>query len=453
MMKLHALACALVPILAPISFAGDWPSWRGPDGTGMAQGSAPLHWSDDSGVRWKLRIPGRGFSTPIFTGGRLFLTTAVETNKPAPPEGEAVPPDKRNEGFLRERAKGRFGEQRFAVLCVDAESGELAWATPVHRAWPHEGHHAQYGSYASRSPVTDGEHVFASFGSWGIYCLDLEGKLVWEVDPGIRLEMRHGHGEGSAPVLSGNTLVHLFDQEVPGSFIAAWDKNTGEELWRTPREEVTTWAQPIVVSHDGRMQVIAAGETAVRGYDLATGKELWQRSGLGRAVISTPIYTDGVVISMTNFTDPGILAIRLGGEGVLPDESIAWRSARGSSYTETPLLHGRDLYVTDDRGFISCFDALTGEGHYVQQRLPRGTELKASPLGVDGRIYIATESGDVHVLAMTPEKVEVLATNTLTDQSFIASPIAVNGALYLRSLEFLYRIDGAEAPTGNGDER
>jgi outer membrane protein assembly factor BamB len=439
-----ALAAALALALAPPAAAGDWLQWRGPKGTGEAEGPAPLRWSATEGVRWVRPIPGRGCSTPIVVGERLYLTTAVDlgTKEGAPDQPE--PPEGASEGFLRGRLEGRFGEQLFAALAIDRATGEIAWSRKLNKAWPHEGHHAQYGSYASRSIVSDGERLYVSFGSWGVYCLDLAGELVWSVDPGVKLQIRHGHGEGSSPTLCGDLLVHAFDHE-GDSFLVAWDKRTGEERWRTARDEPTSWAQPIVVTHDGEQQIVVNGENAVRGYDPATGEELWSRPGLGRAVIVSPVQAGDVVISMTGYLNPNIMAVRLGGEGELDDEQVVWSAQRGAAYTPTPLVLDGDLYVLTDGGQMSCFDAATGEVHYLTKRVGRGIDFKASPVAADGRIYLATEEGSVLVLAANPDKVEVLATNELEDESFIASPVIEGGRIYLRSMKNLYCIEGAGA--------
>ena len=217
-----------------------WPTWRGPLGTGVAYSSAPVQWSDDENIRWRIDIPGRGFSTPVVWGSKLFLTTAVPLeDPPQAPESE--------------QPQGRRGRPRaapvvrtaFLTMCIDRNTGEVLWECVAREATPHEGFHKSYGSHASASPVTDGERLFVSFGSWGIYSYDLDGKLLWETDLDVKLRMRNAFGEGSAPVLHGDTLVVTFDQE-EDSFIVALDATTGKERWRTARDEPSTWAMPLI---------------------------------------------------------------------------------------------------------------------------------------------------------------------------------------------------------------
>ena len=450
---LRVVARSSALLLATFARGDDWTAWRGPNGTGEAVGDGPLHWSDEAGVRWVRGLPGRGCSTPIVVGDLIVLTAAIDVAPPSgaetggsdtPGDDPEPPKSQASEGFIRARAAGLFGEQSFVVLAIERASGAIAWIREVNRAWPHEGHHLQYGSFASRSVVSDGERFFASFGSFGVYCLDGTGEIVWRADPGVKLAMRHGHGEGSSPALHGDRLVHVFDHE-EGSFLVAWDKRTGEELWRTPRDEPSTWAQPLVIEHGGRPQVVVNGENAVRSYDLATGAELWSRTGLGRAVVASPVRCGELVIGMTAFQKSTILAVRLGGEGVLGEQYVAWRADRGAAYTASPLLLGGDLFVVTDNGQISCFDAATGTPHYLLERLPRGTRVKASPVHAGGKIYVATEDGAVHVLAAKADALEVFATNVLEDEEFIASPVVVDGLLFLRSMRRLYCIDGAPA--------
>jgi outer membrane protein assembly factor BamB len=305
-------------------------------------------------------------------------------------------------------------------------------------AVPHEGYHRTYGSFASNTPITDGKYLFAFFGSRGMYCYDLNGKLIWEKGfPPMR--MRLGFGEGVPTVLDGNTLYLKFDQE-QGSYMVALDKRDGKELWRVTRDEVSSWSPPLVVTHSGRKQVIVTATTKVRSYDPATGKIIWECGGLGTNAIPAPVTTAGLVYVMTGHRQPNLLAIKLGREGDLTGtDAVAWTNNRGNSYTASPVLSNNKLYFVTDNGLLTCLDAGTGTPHYSQQRLPKPYSIKASPIGANGKLYIATEDGDVVVVKLG-EKYEVLATNTLTDQTFIATPAIVGGNIYLRSKEALYCI-------------
>lgn len=411
-----------------VDASASWPAWRGPLGTGMARGGGPLHWSDTEGVRWRAELPGRGSSTPIVVGENVFVTTAV-------PGGP---------GAL-DGGTGEFEEQAFALLCLDRADGSLRWRRDLRRGVPHEGFNRNFGSWASASPVSDGRNVWVSFGSHGLYCVDLDGRPVWEHDPEVRMRMRRGYGEGSTPALHGDTLVQVFDHE-GASFLAAYDARTGAERWRTPRDEATTYAQPLVVEHDGRAQVVTSGEEFLRAYDLATGALVWECSGLGHNAIPSPVRHGDLVLAMTGYLNPKLMAVRLGGRGVLGPADVAWSTVRGCARVATPVLDEGLLYVVDDRGLLSCFDAGSGTPHYLERRFARGMSVKASPVGADGRLYVATDAGDVHVVSMGADGGKLLATNAHPGQTFVASPALADGELYLRAPDLLYCITGSESP-------
>jgi outer membrane protein assembly factor BamB len=412
--------------------AVEWGQWRGPFNTGMAAGDAPLRWDDDD-IQWQLEIPGRGHSTPVLAGNRLFLTTAVPTGKGTPPA-----------------ARGRAGggadaglEHRFEVLSVDRASGKIAWQRTATVATPHEGYHRTYGSFASNSPVTDGQRVFAFFGSRGLYAYDMDGELLWQRDFGVKMRMDMAFGEGTPLTLHDGRLLLHFDHLDTG-FLAMLDPATGREIWRTTRTEPYNWAAPYVAQHQGRRQIIVSGLT-VRGYDFETGALLWEAAGLGENTIPQPVQHEDMIFAMSGHTVKMLMGIRLGRRGTLTDtDAIVWSTARGASYTPSPVLHEGRLYVLTDSGLLSCFDARSGTPHYQQVRLPKPYSFKASPVGANGKLYLAAEEGDVVVVRMG-DTFEVLATNTMEGHSFIASPVIVDGDIYLRSRTHLFRIgaDGA----------
>jgi len=415
-----------------------WSYWRGPAGDGMAVGDAPLNWSDTENVRWKVDIPGKGNSSPVIWGDRIFLTTAIKTGPEAKPEPAAKPAAK-GRGFGM--SSGPQVEHNFDVLCIDRKTGKILWQRTAKTAVPHEGHHPQYGSFASNSPVTDGQHVYAFFGSRGMYCYDLEGNLIWQKDFGVQMRMIMAFGEGMGPVISGDRLILVFDHE-GDSFMVVLDKNSGKEIWRVDRDEGSSWAAPLVLEYKGQKQIVVSATNKVRSYDFDTGDVIWECSGLGRNAIPHPVRQDDLVFVMTGYMNPNLMAIRLGGKGDLTGtDAIVWSQSKGNSYTSSPVIHDNKLYVLTDNGMISCYNARTGEPYYHQQRLPKAYQFKSSMVGANGKLYLASEDEDVLVLRMG-EKYEVLATNTMPGQMFIATPAITGGEIYLRSQNQLYCISG-----------
>lgn len=410
---------ALLLLQGPVTGAdGDWMYWRGPEATGMARGDAPLRWSDTEGIQWKAAIPGRGYSSPVVVGDRIILTTAV-------PADEAA-------------AKAGLVEHRFLVLCYDRRTGTLLWEREATTATPHELHHPTYGSFASNSPVTDGTLVYAFFGSRGLYAYTLDGRLVWQKAFGP-LKMYMTFGEGAWTWLEGDTLLVVLDHEGE-SFLLALDKATGAERWRVPRQGNTNWSGPYVTRVNGRRQVIVSASRESVGYDFTSGKRIWWARGLGQNTIPQPIAAAGLVFVMSGYRNPNLQAIRLGRTGDLTGtDAIVWENTRGNSYTPSPVLHDGILYLLTDSGMLSAFDAATGKPHYHQQRLPKPYQFKASPVGANGRLYLPTETDDVVVVKMG-RTFEVLATNTLPGESFIATPAIAHGQLYLRGERTLYAI-------------
>jgi outer membrane protein assembly factor BamB len=441
------LAFLLAPIwsvIAQAQTAAHWPQWRGPFFNGMARGDGPTTWSDTSNLKWKTEIPGRGHSTPAIWGDRIFVTTAVPIGKPpAAPAPSTTEAANNNQG---QRGGQRSGggatpqvEHRFDVLCLDRQTGKILWQRTAKVATPHEGYHRAYGSFASNSPVTDGKYVYASFGSRGIYAYDFNGKLVWEKDAGVQMKMRLGFGEGTAPLLVGDRLFLVFDHEAE-SFIVALDKRNGKELWRAARDERSSWSTPLAIEHGGRTEIVVSATNKVRSYDPETGKVLWESAGLGANAIPVPVHHNGIVYVMSGYRDPKLMAIKLGQQGDLTgSDAIVWSHTRGLAYTASPVLYDNKLYVVTDNGMVTAFNATTGEPYYAQTRLPKAYNLKSSPIGANGKLYIATEDGDVVVLKMG-EKFEVIATNHLTDQIFIAAPVIAAGELYLRGQNTLFCI-------------
>lgn len=394
----------------------NWPQWRGPLGTAASStATPPVDWNEDRNRRWKVAIPGRGASSPVVWGDRVFLTTAVPVDSAATgvvdtSQGQPI--------FVA------TGVLSFRLLAFDTSTGRIAWSRTAVEAIPHEGAHTD-GGWASGSPVTDGERVWAYFGSRGLHCFDMDGEPIWQRDLGDK-QTRLGLGEGSSPLLTGDRLLVNWDHE-GDSFLVALDAATGRELWRTSRDEATSWTTPNLV--DGLILTTAAG--GVRAYDPATGTLRWSYTKTLLNSIASPAAGAGLVFAISSFEAGTLLAVRTS------DAGVAWTRKLSTPYVSTPLWMDGLLYVVkDDQGVIYCVDAATGELHYGPQRLPGVRGVYASPVGADGRVYIAGRRGTTAVIRAGAD-FEVLAVNTL-DENFVASPALADDAIYLRGERFLY---------------
>ena len=412
-----------------------WPQWRGPVANGVAPlANPPLQWSEEKNIRWKIEIPGKGNSSPIVWGDRIYLTTAIATDK------AVAPPAAQESGNSRRRGIAPTNVQKFVLLALSRRDGKIIWQQTAIEALPHEGTHPD-GTWASNSPITDGEHIFADFGSRGIYGYDMSGKLLWKKDLGD-MTTRNGFGEGSSPALHGNTLVVNWDHE-GGSFMVALDKRTGKELWRVNRDEPTTWATPLVVMHAGRPQVIVNATNRVRSYDLANGNLIWECSGTTLNAIPSPVAAEGMVYVTAGFRGSALFAIRFAGaQGDLSNSAaVVWKYDQDTPYVPSPLLYDGKLYFLKvNSGILSCFNAKTGEPYYSRQRLESIANIYASPVGAAGRVYLVGRDGATLVIKNS-ESFEVLATNKL-DDGIDASPALVDNEVYLRGRKFLYCIAG-----------
>jgi outer membrane protein assembly factor BamB len=432
LLLLRASAAALVLALAQHSAAAEgaaqwWPWWRGPLGNGVSpDGDPPLRWSEKQNVRFKVAIDGDGLATPIVWGDRIYVLSAVslEAGGGARPATDAsgVP----------------LARQRYLVTAYDRLDGSVAWQRVAMERTPHESHHLESG-WATASPVTDGERLYAHFGSAGTFAYTLEGELLWRVDLGD-MTARLGYGEGSSPALWGDTLVINWDHE-GDSFVVALDKRTGEERWRKQRPgELTSWSTPLIREHEGRVHVIVAASGRTRSYDIRNGEVLWSLSGLGMNVIPTPIYDAGTLYLASGKRDsPRMLAVDLrGARGDLDGSSaLLWTRERDTPYVSTPLLYRGQLYFFRHvRSFLTSVDAATGQTHFTE-RLDLGNVF-ASPVAAAGKVYLLGRDGKTLVLEPGP-RLKVLAENQL-DDGFDASPVIIGGDLYLRGRRFLYAV-------------
>ena len=433
---LCGLTCAALAAERPAGHDENWPQWRGPDGIGIAlHGDPPVEWDESKNVRWKIDIPGSGHATPVIWGDRIFVQTAIETDERIQPKAEDAAPARGRRG---PPARDTSSVLKFVVLCINRQDGQILWQRTVCQERPHQGTHAT-GTWASNSPVTDGRHVYAYFGSRGLYCLDMQGNPKWEKDFGaMNIKMRFG--EGSSPALHGDTLVVHWDHE-DQSFIVALDKTTGDQLWRAERDEITSWSTPLVVEHEGTTQVIVSATGRIRSYDLKTGKVIWECGGMTRNVIPTPVVDNGMVYVTSGFRGSALLAIRLSAaKGDITDtQAVVWRHGKDTPYVPSPLIYGDALYFLKvNSGVLSCLNAATGEEHYTGQRLDGVRSVYASPVAASGRIYIAGRNGVTAVIEHGSQY-ELLGTNKL-DDGFSASPAIVGTEIYLRGHKSLYCI-------------
>jgi hypothetical protein len=493
------LAGALVVNCAQAGSAEqNWGQWRGPLANGVSpNGDPPTEWSETKNVKWKVPVAGEGHATPIIWDNLIFIQSAVPVaRKPEanlnlnlapqfaglqqpPPGGADGQPPRRRGGPGGQGQPGATGGQgqpgqpgqrggaggggggrrgggggggaptspfQFTMTALDRVTGKVVWQKMLREELPHEGHHPT-GTFASGSPVTDGETLFAYFGSRGLYALDLKGNVKWQKDFG-KMRSANSFGEGSSPALHGNTLVVNWDHEGE-DFIAAFDKVTGNELWKQPRAERTTWGTPFILQHNGAAQVIVNASSKVRSYDLTTGKEIWSAGPLGGNVIPTPVAGHGMVFSMSGYTGPTLLAIKLGRTGDLSGtDAIAWSRNRDTPYVPSPLLYGDRLYFSKGtEAILSIFNAKTGQPSVEAQRLEGLRGMYASPVGAAGRVYIVGRDGGAVVLKDS-DKIEVLASNKLND-GFDASPVVVGNQLFLRGKQNLYCI----APTERAEAK
>ena len=407
----------------------NWPQWRGPLGTGVAPNAhPPLEWSETKNVRWKIALPGTGHSTPIVWGDRIFVTSAV-------PYGEALEPKYGNAPGAHDNLPVTH-RQKFVVIAVSRRDGEIVWQQTVHEELPHEAGHYT-GSLASGSPVTDGERLFAFFGSHGLFCLDFDGKLLWNEQFG-EMQSKHGHGEGGSPALHGDTLIINWDHEGQ-SFVVAFDKRTGQQRWKVAREEVTSWSTPIVVEHAGKPQVILCGTNRVRAYELDSGEVVWECGGLSANVVATPVAGGGMVFAGSSYETRALLAIRLeGARGDITDSPhVSWRRIRGTPYVPSPLLYGGSLYfLRHYQGILSRVHIQTGQDEYGPFRLAGFNDIYSSPVAAANRVYVTDRSGATLVLSHDDQP-RALAINQLDDQ-FSASAAIVERDLLLRGRHRLY---------------
>lgn len=431
-MKRIATHLCLLFSFAAMAGEGYWPDFRGPGGSGVATGGTTVaEWNMESGqnIKWTATLPGMGFSSPVIWGDRLFVTSAVTDKEPELKLGlygniESVEED---------------DVQRFTVICLNRKTGKTLWTKVVKEAVPAVKRHTK-SSHANPTPVTDGKHLIAFFGSEGLFCLDMDGNLKWEKDLGVldsgffRVpEAQWGYS--SSPALYDG-VVYIQADTNSQNFLAAFDAGTGKELWRTPRKDVATFSTPTIYEHNGSKIMAVNGWKHMGGYDAKTGKEVWKMASTGDIPVPTPQIAHGMVYFTNAHGGPSpVYAVKLGAKGDLNSdetkkEFLSWEQPKGGSYMPTPVIVGDYLYVNNDGGILMCYDAKSGELKY-QQRLGNRNAFTASPIACGNRIYCNSESGEVFVIEAGPS-FKQLAVNQL-DGYLMATPAIADSVLYFRT--------------------
>lgn len=422
------------------SMAGNWAHWRGPTGNGTApDATPPTHWSATENVKWKVPIPGRGSGSPVIWNDRVFVVTAVETGRQpdAAEQPAAAPPERRNQ-FQRGRAPRPLPNLDFKVLCFDRATGKQLWQQTAVNATPHQQTHSTNG-FASASPCTDGQHVYAHFGSRGLYCYSMDGELKWKRNDFGKMTTRNDFGEGSSPTLEGDMILVPWDHE-GDSALYAINKLTGETIWKTDRDEPSCWATPLVVKYGDRKQVIMNGETCARSYDLETGKELWRCGGQTSRPVASAVAMDDIVLIGSGYQGSFLGAFRLGGTGDIEGtSSVIWSVNRDTPDIASPLLaDGRLFYHKGKSGILTCLDAATGKPHYELARVPGIRSTYASPIAAGGHVYLTGRSGTT-VVIKNSDQFEIVAENSV-GQTVDATPAAVDNELFIRGEQHLFCI-------------
>jgi hypothetical protein len=415
-------------LLTVLGSSDNWPQFRGPDAMGVAEDPRlPETWSTTENVTWRASIPGRGWSSPIVWGDRIFLTSVVSEADPGAPKTglySGGPQD----------IPG--GEHRWVVYGLDWATGAVAWEKEVYRARPSKARHLK-NSYASETPVADAERLYVYFGNLGVFAFDHQGELLWkkELAP---LETRNGWGTASSPVLHEGRLYLVNDNE-ESSYLLALEAATGKELFRIAREEKSNWSTPYIWKNDLRTEIVTTGSNKIRSYDL-DGKLLWEIAGMSSITIPTPFSKFGLLFVSSGYVGDDlrpVYAIKPGGE-------VAWTHRQAGPYNPSPIVYGDSYYTLHDRGFFTSHDARTGMPIYDKQRIdPAAGAFTASPWAYNGKIFCLSEEGVSYVIQAGPE-FRVVARNSL-DEVALATPAIARGSLLIRTATKLYRIERKDA--------
>ena len=436
--------CSLLWIcIAQVACADNWGHWRGASGNGIAlNAKPPTEWNATKNVKWKVDLPGLGSSSPVIWDDRIFVTTAVRTDdtgrtgtkstpSPSGPRGKGGRPGGGG-------SAGGLPNLAFKVLCFNRKDGAILWEQTATIATPHQATHSTNG-FASASPCTDGQHVFAHFGSRGLFCYSMDGKFVWKREDFGKMETRNDFGEGSSPTLTGDKILVPWDHEGP-SALYALDKLTGKTLWKSDRDEPTNWSTPLVVEHDGKKQVVMNGQKFARAYDLETGKELWRCSGQTERPAASAVADKGLVFVGSGFRGSFFGAFHLNGQGdIKGTRNVEWVIDRDTPDVASPLLSSGRLYFYKGKvAQISCVDAATGKPHYMASRVPGLDAIYASPVAANGYVFLTGRNGTT-VVIKDADTLEVVSSNSV-GETVDATPAPVDNELFIRGESHLFCI-------------
>lgn len=415
MFKRLALCVGMFVTSNASSFAENWGHWRGPMGNSAAiNANPPTEFSGTKNVKWKVRVPGRGSGSPVVWNDQVFVVSAVPTSD------------------------GVRGKVAFNTYCFARQTGDLKWQRTAVEAIPQQDTHSTNG-YASASPCTDGTHVYSHFGSQGLYCYTMDGELVWKRSDFGQMNTRNSFGEGSSPTLAGDLIIVPWDHEGP-SFLYALNTTTGETVWKTPRDEPTCWATPLVISIGDRKQVVMNGQNYARSYDLETGQELWRCDGQTDRPAASAVADNELVYIGSGFRGAFLGAFRPSGRGDIErSQNVVWTLDRDTPDVASPLLSGGRLYFYKGKsGLLTCVDAKTGKPHYSAQRIAGINSTYASAVAAGGFVYLTDRSGAITVIKDS-ENLVIVAANQL-GEPVDATPAPVDDQLFIRSESSLFCI-------------
>lgn len=414
-------------------FDDNWHQWRGPEANGVSRtAKPPISWSEEKNIKWKVAIDGQGNATPIVWKKKVFLLSAINTGRVDPSKPK---PDDQPKRVFGIKHPNTF--YKFVVLCLDRGTGKEIWRKTAREYVPHEGTHRD-ADFASASPMTDGERLYCWFGSAGLYCYDLNGEKIWERDLG-KAYVGASLGEGCSPVVYKDKLVIVRDHARQSS-IEVLNAKSGMTIWKKDRDEPNAWATPRIVDQGGIVQVITAASNKIRSYNLKDGEIIWNCGGLTGNVTPCPVIDDNNVYCMSGYEGFSLQAISLNSKGdIAGSNQIVWSKKQGTPYVPSPILYDKILYYTQsNQGILTGIDATSGKTILERTRLPGISNIYASPVGADGRIYFVGRRGTTLVIAHD-KKLQVLSTNKLDDQ-FNASPAIAGKQLFLRGRKNLYCI-------------